>query len=70
MNLLLRIATALTIIGGLNWGLIGLFDFNLVTAIFGEDTPATRAVYVIVGIAAVVTLAVLFQPQRKQVEVN
>ena len=38
-------------IGGLNWGLVGLFDFNLVSAIFGE-TILTRIVYILVGLAA------------------
>ena len=40
-------------IGGLNWGLIGFFDFNLVAAIFGPMTIAARVVYALVGIAAV-----------------
>jgi uncharacterized protein len=39
-------------IGGLNWGLIGAFDFNLVSAIFGEMTILTRIVYILVGLAA------------------
>ena len=38
-------------IGGLNWGLVGVFDFNLVSAIFGE-TILTRIVYILVGLAA------------------
>lgn len=42
----------LLMIGGLNWGLIGFFEFNLVSAIFGEMTVATRIVYALVGIAA------------------
>jgi uncharacterized membrane protein YuzA (DUF378 family) len=43
----------LLVIGGLNWLLVGLFNFDLVAAIFGEMSPATRVVYVLVGIAAV-----------------
>jgi uncharacterized membrane protein YuzA (DUF378 family) len=42
----------LVIIGGLNWGLVGLFDFNLVAAIFGEMSPLSRIVYVLVGASA------------------
>lgn len=42
----------LLIIGGLNWGLIGFFNFNLVSAIFGELTILTRIVYALVGLAA------------------
>ena len=43
----------LLIIGGLNWGLVGLFEFDLVAAIFGGQTAAlSRIVYVLVGLAA------------------
>jgi uncharacterized membrane protein YuzA (DUF378 family) len=49
-------ALILLVIGGLNWLLVGLFDFDLVAAIFGDMSPATRVVYVLVGIAAVWTL--------------
>jgi len=41
------------IIGGLNWGLVGLFDFNLVAAIFGPMSLITRFIYIIVGVAAI-----------------
>jgi uncharacterized protein len=44
------ISLILLIVGGLNWGLIGVFDFNLVEAIFGQ---ASRLIYAIVGVAAV-----------------
>ena len=53
---ILGIALALTIIGGINWGLVGLFNFDLVAAILGPMSTAARAVYVVVGIAAVVSL--------------
>jgi uncharacterized membrane protein YuzA (DUF378 family) len=46
------IAAALLIIGGLNWGLVGLFSFNLVAAIFGDMTIVSRIIYTIVGICA------------------
>ena len=42
----------LLIIGGLNWGLVGLFDFNLVSFVFGQMTVLTRVVYTLVGLAA------------------
>ena len=48
----------LTIIGGLNWGLVGLFDFDLVAAIFGNFS---RLVYVIVGLSALYQLVPLSQ---------
>jgi len=46
------IAMALLIIGGLNWAMVGLFDVDVVASLFGAGSPATRLVYVIVGIAA------------------
>jgi uncharacterized protein len=50
------IAFILVIIGGLNWGLIGLFEFDLVAALFGDMTGLTRGVYVLVGLAALYML--------------
>ncbi len=46
------IALTLVIVGGLNWGLVGLLDFNLVDAIFGAGSTLSRIVYMIVGLAA------------------
>lgn len=52
----------LTIIGGINWLLVGIADFNLVASLFGgEDSGLTRVVYVIVGLAALWQLAPLFK---------
>jgi uncharacterized membrane protein YuzA (DUF378 family) len=42
----------LVIVGGLNWGLVGLFGFDLVAAIFGGGSALSRIVYVLVGLAA------------------
>ncbi|MHC4119370.1 MAG: DUF378 domain-containing protein [Planctomycetota bacterium] len=50
------VAYALLLIGALNWGLIGLFRFDLVAAIFGSMTVFSRIVYTIVGVAAVYDL--------------
>lgn len=55
MNVLKYTAYILTLIGALNWGLIGIFGFNLVVAIFGDMTVLARIVYSLVGISAVVT---------------
>lgn len=49
-----------TIIGALNWGLIGFFDFNLVTALFQEESAIVRIIYGIIGICGVVNLGLLF----------
>jgi uncharacterized protein len=51
----------LLVIGGLNWLLVGLFDFDLVAAIFGEMSALSRVVYVLVGISAIVVLATSFR---------
>ena len=52
-------ATVLTIliIGGLNWGLVGLFSYNLVDAIFGANNWFTRLVYILVGVSAIFSFA-------------
>ena len=49
------IAFILVLVGALNWGLIGLFDFDLVARIFGEMTKLTRIVYILVGLSAIIT---------------
>jgi len=55
------IALVLLIIGGLNWGLVGAFSFDLVAAIFGEMSIGSRIVYCLVGLAA---LYVIFFAMR------
>ena len=52
LNALDWAATILMIVGGLNWGLVGAFDYNVVATLFGADSPLTRLVYAVVGIAA------------------
>lgn len=47
------IATVLLIVGGLNWGLVGAFDFDLVAGIFGQGSILARAVYSLVGLSAI-----------------
>ena len=49
-----------TIIGTLNWGLVGFFDFNLVTALFQETSAIVRIIYGIVGICGLINLGLLF----------
>ncbi|ANN68476.1 DUF378 domain-containing protein [Bordetella bronchialis] len=46
------IALVLAIIGGLNWGLVGAFSFDLVAAIFGAGSAIARVIYILVGLAA------------------
>jgi uncharacterized protein len=64
------IALILVVIGGINWGLVGLFDFNLVTAIFG-DSIITTIIYVLVALAALYLIFVaLTRPTRRVAEVR
>lgn len=51
MKIIDKIALALVVIGAINWGLIGLFNFNLVELIFGDMTFLARTVYILVGIS-------------------
>lgn len=64
MKALNIIAQALIVIGALNWGLVGLFDFNLVSAIFGVDTVLTNIVYVLVGLAGLYGLYLIAAVSR------
>ena len=48
-----QICLWLTIVGGLNWGLVGFLDFNLVSFLFGDMTILTRTVYALVGLSAI-----------------
>jgi uncharacterized protein len=59
MRLLDTLALLLVIIGAVNWGLIGFFDFNLVSALFGEMTAFSRIIYSLVGIAGLYSLSFL-----------
>lgn len=61
MEAIYKTCLALIIIGAINWGLVGLFDFNLVTAIFGIDSIISNVVYVIIALAALVSIGLLFR---------
>lgn len=50
------IALLLVIIGGLNWGLVGIFNFDLVAAIFGDMSVFSRVIYTLVGLSAIWTI--------------
>lgn len=63
MRTVQRIALVLVIIGALNWGLIGLFQWDLVAALFGgQESAMSRVVYTLVGISALFSLPMLFDP--------
>ena len=56
MKVLYYIALTLVIIGALNWLLIGLFDFDLVATIFGTMSVLSRIIYILVGIAGLISI--------------
>lgn len=62
MYYLSKIALWLTIIGGLNWGLVGAFNFNLVSLLFGDMSILARIVYILVGLSAVWLIYAEFAP--------
>ncbi len=64
-----KIALILTIIGGINWGLIGIFRFDLVAWLFGGQTAVlSRIVYALVCIAALWCISLLFRRSTDRVE--
>ena len=60
MNLIHKICLILMIVGGINWGLVGLFDFDLVTTITGGYNIASRVIYVVIAIASIINILLLF----------
>lgn len=56
MNALDWVAMVLMIIGGLNWGMVGLFDVDVVARLFGTQSPFSRVIYVLVGLAALYSI--------------
>ncbi|TDQ40400.1 DUF378 domain-containing protein [Aureibacillus halotolerans] len=66
MSTLQRIALLLIIIGAINWGLIGFFQFDLVAALFGgQDAAVARIIYGLVGISGLIALSLLFKPSEE-----
>ena len=57
MNILRSTAYVLVMIGAIAWGIIGLFNFNIVAALFGDASILARIVYTLVGISAVYLIA-------------
>lgn len=60
MKIIDKIALVLIIIGAINWGLVGIFNFNLVSAIFGDMTVITRIIYGLVGVSGIWGIKLLF----------
>lgn len=60
-----KILYSLILIGALNWGLVGAFDFDLVAYLFGDMTLITRIVYILVGFAALMKILYLLKNCKK-----
>lgn len=64
-----RIALILAIIGGINWGSVGIFRFDLVAWLFGGQTSSvSRIVYTLVGLAALWCISLLFRESSRTEE--
>lgn len=59
MSTLYKVTLVLAIIGCVNWGLVGILNFNLVEFLFGDGTILTRVVYVIVALSGLVNIGIL-----------
>lgn len=59
METIQKILLVVTIIGAVNWGLIGLFDINLVATIFGSQSIMSKIIYSLVGICGLVNIGIL-----------
>ena len=60
MNALQKTALVFTVIGAINWGLIGLFNFNLVDSLFGQNSFLSMLIYIVVGIAGLINMMLIF----------
>lgn len=61
-----KVALALVVIGALNWGLVGLFEYDLVAALLGELSTISKIVYILVGLSGIVVLATEFTSASKE----
>lgn len=64
-----KLALTLLIVGGVNWGLVGIFQFDLVAWLFGgTDSILSRAVYIVIAISAIWCISLLFRPSDRLIE--
>ena len=61
METLEKVALVFTIIGAINWGLVGLLDLNLVTLIFGDGSFLTNLIYIIIAVCGIINIGILFK---------
>lgn len=64
------IATLLIVIGAINWGLVGLFNLNVVDAIFGAGSAVSTIIYILVGISGLWAISMLFGKKSKMPTAN
>ena len=69
MQILIKILALICLIGALNWGLVGIFNFDLIAALFGQMTLLSRLIYSFVGLSAIL-LIVLSIKQYKQISLD
>ena len=68
MNFLKNLSYILLLIGAINWGLVGLFNFDLVAFLFGNMTFWTRTIYILVGISALIYGSMLYVCSRNSTD--
>ena len=68
MNTLYKVALTYTNISTINWGMVGIFDVNLVSLLFGVDSMLTNLVYAIVGICGLISTGILLKPLDEKIK--
>ncbi len=68
METIQKIALFITIVGALNWGFIGFFDFNLVESLFTAGSAITKIIYALVGLCGLINLGLLFSHIENKVK--
>ena len=68
MSVIQKIALCITIFGVINWGLVGIFSFNLVEFFFDQGSIPTRIIYILVCLAGLFNIALLFLPNKHRLE--
>lgn len=66
METLQKIALIFTLIGAINWGLIGIMDFDLVATLFGDMSMLSRIVYTLVGICGLINIGIFFKHFKEE----
>ena len=62
-----RIALVLAVIGGLNWGSVGIFRYDFISGLFGTHSTASRVIYTLIGLASVWCISLLFREQHDDI---